>query len=80
MNGALDTRLSTIVNRLQEAVDAMAEAQRKLNIQLALVRISELEERLQDLYDWGPGENAPPAAKAAWDRAHATLHNEVRSE
>jgi hypothetical protein len=36
--------------------------------------IAGLRAALQDLYDWGPGENAPPAAHAAWERAHATLH------
>jgi hypothetical protein len=38
-------------------------------------RIKELTVALQDLYDWGPGENATLAAKQSWDDAYEVLLN-----
>ena len=36
-------------------------------------RIETLAKHLQNLYDWGPGIDAPAAAIAAWDEAHRAL-------
>lgn len=68
----IDSRDQRIKELEQRQYRAAAAAQHIVALDQ---RIKELTVALQDLYDWGAGEIAKPAAKASWDAAYQVLYH-----